>query len=97
MTVNIVRNGSLLNVTVAGRLDTTTASEFEQALTSKLDDAYTIVVDSSDLQYISSAGLRVLLSAKKKIGDNEVIIKNANDEIKEILDITGFVDILKVE
>jgi anti-sigma B factor antagonist len=50
------------------------------------------------LEYISSAGLRVVLSAHKTMMNCEgLVIKNVNEEIKDIFDITGFSDILNIE
>lgn len=97
MTINTQKNGDVLNVAIAGRLDTTTAPELEAALSPELSEPCNVTIDFTGLEYISSAGLRVLLATKKKIGDNDLVIKNANDEIKEVFDITGFTDILTVE
>ena len=50
------------------------------------------------MEYISSAGLRVLLGAQKKmqkIGSMKVL--NVCEEIMEIFEMTGFVDILVIE
>ena len=50
------------------------------------------------MEYISSAGLRVLLGAQKmmqKIGSMKVL--NVCEEIMEIFEMTGFVDILDIE
>jgi anti-anti-sigma factor len=53
-------------------------------------------VDCSELDYISSAGLRVLLIMQKGC-DNGVIIAEINEMIREILEQTGFDQILAVE
>ena len=91
-------NGTALEIALEGRLDTTTAPELEQALKAILDDAETLTFDFSQLDYISSAGLRVLLSANKimnRKGGMKVV--NANEMVKEVFDVTGFVDILNIE
>ena len=91
-------NGTALEIALEGRLDTTTAPELEQALKASLDDAETLTFDFSQLDYISSAGLRVLLSANKimnRKGGMKVV--NANEMVKEVFDVTGFVDILNIE
>ena len=50
------------------------------------------------LEYISSAGLRVLLSAQKIMNkQGTMVVTNANDDVKEIFDVTGFSDILSIE
>ena len=99
MTINKETNGSALTISLAGRLDTTTAPELEAEVKDALDGVEALTFDFKDLAYISSAGLRVLLSTQKAInkGSGSMKIINANDEIKEIFEVTGFIDILNVE
>ena len=81
-----------------GRLDTVTSPAFETELKESLDDSKNIILDFKDLEYISSAGLRVLLAAQKIIGgDGEMKIRNVNETIMEIFEVTGFTDILTIE
>lgn len=50
------------------------------------------------LDYISSAGLRVILSAQKLMNkQGEMIVKNVNETVSEIFEITGFCDVLTIE
>ena len=89
-------NGETLEVVLKGRLDTTTAPELEAAL--DLDGITDLVLDFEGLEYISSAGLRVILAAQKKMSaQGKMVIKNVNDTIKEVFEITGFIDILTIE
>ena len=91
-------NGQSLTISLVGRLDTTTAPQLESELKSSLNDVNELVLDFAKLEYISSAGLRVLLSAQKVMNkQGKMTIKNANDEIKSVFDITGFCDILTIE
>ena len=98
MTIEKNLNGTELNVKVVGRLDTTTAPELEASLKESFDSIEKLVLDFEDLEYLSSAGLRVVLSAQKVMNkQGEMIIRNVNETIYEIFDITGFVDILTIE
>ena len=98
MTINKIANGSQLTVALDGRLDTTTAPQLDDELKTALDGITKLDFDLANLEYISSAGLRVLLSAQKVMNkQGEMVVKNANEEIKEIFDVTGFVDILTIE
>ena len=55
-------------------------------------------MDFAGLEYISSAGLRVLLSAQKVMNkQGSMVIRNVNDTIMEVFEITGFADILTIE
>ena len=57
-----------------------------------------LALDFSQLEYLSSAGLRVLLSAQKVMNrQGTMVIKNVNETIMEIFEVTGFSDILTVE
>ena len=92
------QNGGLLTVALEGRLDTVTAPELEAELTSSLDGVEELVLDMQNLEYISSAGLRVLLSAQKNMSSKgSMKLINVNETVMEILEVTGFTDILTIE
>ena len=98
MTINKIKDGTSLTVSVEGRLDTLTYPELEKFLLENLEGVTDLVFDFVKLDYISSAGLRVLLSTQKKMNKaGTMVVKNINDDIREIFDITGFSDILTIE
>ena len=98
MTINKIANGKDLTVALEGRLDTTTAPQLDEELKTALDGVEKLEFDFSKLEYISSAGLRVLLSAQKVMNkQGSMVIKNVNEEIQEIFEVTGLVDILTIE
>ena len=87
-----------LNLHLHGRLDTLSSPGL-LAFYEKTVGVYTIeeaVVDCSELEYISSAGLRVLLIMQKKC-KRGVTLTGINDDVREILEQTGFDTILNVE
>ena len=91
-------NGKELTVTLTGRLDTTTSPQLEAEFKQSLADVEKLVLDFASLEYLSSAGLRVLLAAQKVMNkQGEMIIKNVNETINEIFEVTGFIDILTIE
>lgn len=92
------KEGSNLTISLEGRLDTTTSPQLEEELKQSLDGITALTFDLAKLEYISSAGLRVLLSAQKVMNkQGEMKVTGANDELKEIFEVTGFVDILNIE
>lgn len=98
MTTEKILNGKELTIKVTGRLDTTTAPELEKELLSSIDDVAKLILDFAGLEYLSSAGLRVLLQAQKTMNKKgEMVVKNVNETIEEIFEITGFSDVLTVE
>ena len=96
MNIDFNKNEGILNIALDGRLDTTTAPELESFIGKNCADVDGITIDCEKLSYISSAGLRVLLSAQKKM-KGAVKLKNLNELVMEVLEMTGFVDILTIE
>ena len=87
-----------LTYTLTGRLDTLTAPELELDLNGALDGVTELIFDLIDLDYLSSAGLRVLLTAQKRMNTQGAMrVRNVNETIREIFDVTGFSDILTIE
>lgn len=91
-------NGSELTLSLTGRLDTTTAPELEAVIKENITGVTNLVMDFAGLEYLSSAGLRVILSAQKAMNkQGEMVIRNVNETINEVFEITGFIDILTIE
>ena len=98
MIINKNQNGTALEISLEGRLDTMTAPDLEAELRSDLDSAESLTLDFSKLEYISSAGLRVLLNANKKMSaKGGMKITHVNEIVQEVFDVTGFTDILSIE
>ena len=98
MNINIEKVDNSTIFKLEGRLDTVTAPELEQAINNEGDALKNLVLDFSGINYISSAGLRVLLGAQKKMnaqGSMELI--NVNEDVMDILEMTGFADILVIK
>ena len=79
-----------------GRIDSGNAQEIEQAIAEIRDiqPSEGLVLDCGDLTYISSAGLRVILRLKKAV--DAVSLINVSSEVYEILEMTGFTEMLEV-
>lgn len=98
MNINKTVNGSELEFALEGRLDTSTAPTLEAELNGSLAGIEKLVFDFSLLDYLSSAGLRVLLGAQKIMNkQGEMIVRNVNETIMEIFEVTGFCDVLTIE
>ena len=91
-------DGTKLTVALEGRLDTMTAPELDKVFHESLDGITELTVDLAALEYVSSAGLRVLLSAQKVMNkQGEMVVKNVNEQIMEVFEVTGFTDILTIQ
>ena len=98
MVINIEKTSDAVVIMLTGRLDTTTAPILEGNINEQLEASTAIVIDMAGLEYISSAGLRVLLGAQKKVGGNgSMKLVNVNATVMDVLEMTGFADILVIE
>ena len=98
MNIKKTREGNTMTIALEGRLDTTTAPVLEEELKKEISGVEELYFDFQALDYISSAELRVLLSAQKTMNkQGKMVIKNANEDVMEIFEVTGFVDILSIE
>ena len=83
---------------LTGRIDTITSADFEKAVEGLSADVTDLVLDMKGVEYVSSAGLRVLLGAQKlmnKRGSMKLV--NVCETVMDVLEMTGFVDILDIE
>jgi anti-sigma B factor antagonist len=98
MTIEIKRNAKEITIEVVGRLDTITAPVLEKTISENLGGIQSLVLDFKKLEYISSAGLRVLLGAQKKMKNSgSMKLINVCEDVMEVLEMTGFADILTIE
>ena len=97
MTIAKESNNGALTLTLEGRLDTITAPELEQA-TTDLNGVKHLILDFDQISYISSAGLRVLLALQKRmVYQGDMVVRKVQPMVMEVLDMSGFVDILTIE
>lgn len=98
MRIESEKNGDKLTLWLYGRLDTSTEPQLQKVMKTELEDIKDLQIDMEQLEYVSSAGLRVLLSASKKLkaAGGNMSVWHANDDIKEVFEITGFKDIIDI-
>ena len=100
MEINKSSNGTLVVLSLKGKLDSNTALSLEKEIDDVLatEKLYNLEIDMEELTYLSSAGLRVLLNAQKKLMSLEahLVITNVNENIKSVFEITGFMGILNI-
>ncbi len=91
-------DGETLTFTLEGRLDTTTSPQLEAELKQSVGGVTELIFDFSGVEYISSAGLRVLLAAQKVMNrQGSMKLTGVNENVLEVFEITGFIDILTLE
>ena len=81
---------------VSGRIDSSNSGVFDAALARAMEghEGLDVVIDASGIEYISSAGLRVLLKIIKR---TSLKIIEVNPDVYEILDMTGFVELMDAQ
>ena len=89
--------GNTLIITLEGRLDLNSAPELEKQLES-LENIQNLIFDFEKLEYISSAGIRIILAVQNIMNkQGSMIIRNINDDVKEVFEITGLIGELNIE
>ena len=98
MTLEIKKTKEETIIEIVGRLDTITAPALDKTINEDIGDTKNLVFDVKGMEYISSAGLRVLLSAQKKMQKiGSMKLTNVCDDVMEVFEMTGFVDVFSIE
>lgn len=99
MEIAVLQENGTVIMNIAGRLDTVTASELENAVKPYIGKCSDMVFNCGKLQYVSSAGIRVVLSTHKLMAASggRFVLKNLNQEVKSVFDITGLSKVLDIE
>ncbi len=96
--MEIIRDGSRVNVVAGERIDAYSAPMFAKTVETALDGAEDLTLDFGNLEYISSSGLRAVMLAVKTMGRQGTMrIVNVCEEIYNILETTGFTGVCDVE
>lgn len=99
MDVIITGENSRTFVTLSGRLDTTNAERFQADIANLFEDPQPdIEIDCKDMEYTSSQGLRIFLMLQKSVSSKggKLVMKDMKPQVKEVFDITGFSNIIKI-
>ena len=73
-------------------LDSFNHEQVQKEILTILEKGCDAVLDMTACKYISSTGLRVLLYSKKVAASKglKLYLKGVSDEVKDIMDVTGF-------
>lgn len=86
--------------TLEGEMDTAAANEAEKVLKPIYNsNGKDVIIDCTGLEYIASSGLRILLSILKgaKANGSRVVMRGVNEDIKNVFQLTGFINIFEFE
>ncbi len=95
--VRCVKEKDKYTLSAEGRIDSANAAQIEKQINDLLAgyEGRDLIIDCGGLEYISSAGLRIILRLRKQ--HPGLKITNASTEVYEILDMTGFTEMMPVE
>ena len=97
MSLLIAKKGGVVIAMPGEQLDLNTSPEAEELLVAQIEAGETrIVIDFSKTEYISSAGLRVIMKTAMLLKDKGggIALCNGNEQIYEVLEISGFLEIV---
>ena len=86
-----------LTIAFQGKIDSSNAPALEEEIQKIVSEnpASSIVLDFDGLEYTTSAGLRVILRLRQQVSDTSIV--NASPEVYDILEMTGFTDMMEVQ
>ena len=92
-------NGDVNEIAFAGRLDAKAARQAEESFASATETAPNVVLELSQLEYIASAGLRALKRLRGAVDERggSLVLKNVQEDVMEVFEMTGFAAMLTFE
>lgn len=98
MDIETTYNDDAATLVLGGHLNTNTASELEEQMNVVFQTTHNVSLDCTALEYLSSAGLRVLVGAQKEVtaAGGSMRILNVCDDVREVFEITGLIDVFDV-
>jgi len=99
MTIDRITENGAVTLALSGELTALTAEQLNTAMETAIAEASCLTLDFKELEYVASAGLRTLLRAKKALDvkEGKLIIRNVSEEVMNVLEITGFNNILDIQ
>lgn len=96
----VKESGGIALVELKGRVDSTNAKDLDAVLSSLIDDGISkIILSCASLRYVSSAGLSIFLKTFREVSKQDnghFLLCSAAENIKRVLNITGFSDFIPV-
>lgn len=99
MDIKITKENEKTLAVLNGRLDTTNAAQFQEDIAPLMADPNPdIEIDCTGMDYTSSQGLRLFLMLQKTVSSKggKLVMTNMKPQVKEVFDITGFSNIIKI-
>ena len=96
----IIKEEGRTIVKTGARIDTLNAAQFEQEIQPALEQGVNLEIDCTELGYMASSGLRILQATMRTVVRSlggQMKLTHVNDDIFDILKMTGFTRHITVE
>ena len=96
----IIKEDGKTVIRTGARIDTLNAAQFEADIQPALEQGVNLEIDCTELTYMASSGLRVFQSTIRTVVRSlggQMKLTHVNDDIFEILKMTGFTRHITVE
>ncbi|MCI8670058.1 MAG: STAS domain-containing protein [Lachnospiraceae bacterium] len=99
MNLNTTRTEDTITIEIEGRVDTNTSPVLQNEILLSFQKLPKVVLDFEKTVYISSAGLRALLIGEKTAQSKQgsMVLKHVPEVVMNVLEMSGFAKILKIE
>lgn len=99
MNLNTTRTEDTITIEIEGKVDTNTSPVLQNEILLSFQKLPNVVLDFEKTVYISSAGLRALLIGEKTAQSKQgtMILKHVPEVVMNVLEMSGFAKILKIE
>lgn len=94
MHIDISNENNQIILNIVGKISNTTCEEFKKTLLDAIEKNKEIILNFEKVDFINSSGLRVLLISIRKLEayGRSLFVKNVNDVVMEVFQMTGFDD-----
>ena len=96
----IIKEGGKTIIKTGERIDTLNAAQFEADIQPALEQGVDLEIDCTALNYMASSGLRIFQSTRRTVVrslSGQMKLTHVNDDIYDVLKMTGFTRHLTVE
>lgn len=98
MDIKVKKENGNTEISLNTRLDSSTAPQFDEVLQKEIQDVQnSLYINLKNVDFVSSIGLRVLVSAYKALNGKQMIIKDANSSVIEVLKLSGLLSVFTIE
>ena len=99
MNIKKAKTDNQIVLILSGTLDTLTSPQLEEEISQIGEEVNKVRLDIKDVDYVSSNGLRCFIILQKMMDSHqgEFIISHPHQMVKDVLNMTGFDTIMKIE